>query len=338
MLKTTLLSATAIFISGLLHAQEGTHLAFDGVNDYVKVNNTFNPITSSYTKEAKIMTNGTATNRDIISGDIYSQHAFWISDNKLAAGHNGQAGGDWDYVIDQDMMYPNVWYHVAVTYDAPTKTMKLYRNGTLVDTQTNVPHFSNNASAGALYVGSYYGGTFFNGAIDEVRLWSRVLTAEEIENNMNCELGTGQTGLVLHYNFNNGTGGADNTGLYTVEDSSGNSLDASVYGFALNGTTSNWVSGSPVVSGVACEALVGSHVFKDVALKVYPNPCRDILYIENNGTQAQITITDINGRELVTQQLYAQTSQVSIKNLPSGMYFMAYTGGDFVKTVKFIKE
>ncbi len=59
---------------------------------------------------------------------------------------------------------------------------------------------------------------------------------------MVCLLSGAQTGLLVSYNYNQGIPNADNTGINTLLDGSGNAFDATLTNFALNGTTSNWIT------------------------------------------------------------------------------------------------
>ena len=73
------------------------------------------------------------------------------------------------------------WYHVAGT--SQVGELKIYINGKLENTKAaprnpiNVQYDTNGISIGARQASQ----TFFKGGIDEVRLWSRVLSADEAE-------------------------------------------------------------------------------------------------------------------------------------------------------------
>jgi chitodextrinase len=89
----------------------------------------------------------------------------------------------------------NTWYHVAGVYNASAKTLDIYvngilNNGVLVGT---VPASQVNSTANA-NIGRRTGGLYFNGVIDEVRIYSRALTQAEIQADMNTPLGGGGTG------------------------------------------------------------------------------------------------------------------------------------------------
>lgn len=226
-------------------SQQGAALHFDGADDYVTCGNI---LPTSYTKEAWIYIESLSTQNNIISGGLYDgQHAFWApstNSGKLSAGHNGY----WYEVQDSVPLSINTWYHVAVTYDAATTTMKLYKNGELISTNTNVPPVS---GGNMVRLGSFdNAANVFKGTMDEVRIWNRVLTDCEIKYNKDKELAANQTGLVANYKFNQGNANGDNNGLIDLIDSSENGYDAELNNFLLNGTTSNWVSPGSTASGV----------------------------------------------------------------------------------------
>ena len=71
------------------------------------------------------------------------------------------------------------WYHLAVTFSLTENKIRIYKNGELVDTidHNGQPNSVNNDP---LKFGSYYGGYYYEGAIDEVHIYNRVLSAGEI--------------------------------------------------------------------------------------------------------------------------------------------------------------
>lgn len=241
MKKQLLLLAIPLLMSGEANSQTATCLSFDGSNDWVPCSNI---LTTSYTKEGWVFTNGAGLNNNFISGGSTSQHALWASSSngyKLAAGHNGS----WQQVIDATPLTFGTWYHIAATYDAATTTLKLYKNGVLISTNTGVPVY--NGGTGSLQLGSYDGqANLLNGGMDEVRIWNYARTASDISSNMNCELFGPQTGLIAYYKFNQGIAAGNNAGITSLLDASGNNNNGTLNNFALNGATSNWVTGSPV--------------------------------------------------------------------------------------------
>ncbi len=234
--------AACLLLSFYGKVQPATGLHFDGANDYVSCGNILTP---SYTKEAWININNLSANNNIISSGVSGEHAFWAPafyGNRLSSGHNLT----WNLVQDPTPLLINTWYYVAVTYDAATTTMKLYKNGALVSTNNAVPAFVNGNGVNIGEYGNF--GAVFSGFMDEVRLWDRALCQDEIQNNMNCGLNpSGQTGLVALYHFDQGIVNANNAGITTLIDASSNANNGTLNNFALTGATSNWSTGT--VSG-----------------------------------------------------------------------------------------
>jgi hypothetical protein len=82
----------------------------------------------------------------------------------------------------------NTWTHVATTFDGGT--LRLFVNGTEVATAAKTGSLA--ASTNPLTLGGdeIYG-QFFTGALDEVRVYNRALSAAEIQNDMVTPIGTG---------------------------------------------------------------------------------------------------------------------------------------------------
>jgi hypothetical protein len=79
----------------------------------------------------------------------------------------------WDN-SDQNLL--DEWYHVVATCDFDSKTMTLYQNGKLMDTQTSITQdVINPVNGGDLIIGKY-----FNGSIDDIAFFNKVLTQDEI--------------------------------------------------------------------------------------------------------------------------------------------------------------
>ena len=142
--------------------------------------------TSTYTKAAWIYRTDAAVLPNILSGDVNSNgHAFWAPDyvdsdwcSNLSGGNwSLRAGHDYDWCAVVGPVVPtNTWVHAAVTYDSAANTMKLYYNGTLVDTNTSVSTFTDTT----VQIGAFASGNEWEGYLDEVMLFDRVLSNQEI--------------------------------------------------------------------------------------------------------------------------------------------------------------
>jgi len=105
----------------------------------------------------------------------------------------------------------NTWHHVVGVWDAGTKTAKLYIDATEPSYQTTTAgngtyksDASNDKEIGRI---PHIGGTqYFNGTIDDVRIYNRALSAEEIRANMHTRLSGDEPGLVGYWDFDEGEG------------------------------------------------------------------------------------------------------------------------------------
>lgn len=98
-----------------------------------------------------------------------------------------------------------VWYHVAVSWDASASLAKFYINGTQTGgdqtgAMTSIFDSGSDFRIGATAETSPDG--FFDGLIDEVRVWNDIRTPTEITNNKDIELTGSEGGLVGYWKLN----------------------------------------------------------------------------------------------------------------------------------------
>lgn len=143
----------------------GRSFSFNGAT---RINTTVPLQASYYLKSAWIKITGTCGN--IISSSNNSSTAFYMPSCKVNSGHNGT----WNQVVDPVALNDGKWHHVAVEYtlNGATGTMKLWRDGTLIDTETGVPSPTGINTAGPV-IGAYGTGTLFNGLMDDVFIITR---------------------------------------------------------------------------------------------------------------------------------------------------------------------
>lgn len=137
----------------------------------------------------------------------------------------------WKTVLSpSNALVVNTWQHVAGTYDGDT--LRLFVNGVQVATTgfkgTIDQSYSYPARIGRLADPAQSATRYFNGKIDEVRIWNRALTVAELLNNYNHHVTVANvTGLAGYWRFNEGAG------AYTY-DSSGNAITGTLMSALFN--------------------------------------------------------------------------------------------------------
>jgi prepilin-type N-terminal cleavage/methylation domain-containing protein len=163
---------------------EGYALSFDGTGDYVDCGNgeSFN-ITSAITVlywESDISPVHT-------SGRVGKKSVFDISRRGVSDVYaHVYVDGAYQGLYGTDKLTPGVWHHVVMTYDSLTRELAVFIDGIkeLSKILTGLSEYTLNTSAYNLEIGRMgYQGTidYFNGLIDEVRIYSETLPATEIQ-------------------------------------------------------------------------------------------------------------------------------------------------------------
>ncbi len=86
------------------------------------------------------------------------------------------SGNRW--IISTTSPQEGIWYHVAGTYDG--ETMKIYVNS-VMENSTNWSGEINSSTSPLIFGNRIWGDRLFEGIIDEIGLWGRALSEEEIE-------------------------------------------------------------------------------------------------------------------------------------------------------------
>jgi hypothetical protein len=118
-----------------------------------------------------------------------------------------------------------IWYHIAVTFDASEATTIFYKNGVAAggETKTRTAIFDSTA---AFQIGARDTTKYWDGLIDEVRVWNTIRTGAQIAANLGTEIGT-DSNLKGYWKLNN-----------VLTDSSGNGATLTNNGSAVFSTDS----------------------------------------------------------------------------------------------------
>ncbi|GLB52025.1 hypothetical protein NBRC110019_10640 [Neptunitalea chrysea] len=130
----------------------------------------------------------------------------------------GTNGSGWNKIDSQgDSWTVGEWNHVAVTA-TDGGAIKYYLNGAFVAEMTNSGYVPNDYGMGFGY--SPYYGSDLAGGMDEFRIWTKALTAEEVAESMHYPLDGSETDLGLYYDFTE----YDTTGTTVMSEGSVNYL------------------------------------------------------------------------------------------------------------------
>jgi len=233
---------------------------FNGSSNYIRINNSTSLNSTSISISGWFNTNNLATNDNLDAKGIIGKwwqtpsvcnsnyNAYLVCLTKPLSQSSTFVGGATSF-YEGNVFYANTpistnnWYHFVFVHNS-TSGGKLYINGNLVNSNSSTGSICNSLNAlniGAdINNGSLY--RFFNGKIDDIGVWNRTLTQQEITNLYNgvnysdtCNAVSGSlvNGLVGYWPFcgnaNDDSGNGNNgtvNGATLTADRFGNSNSA----------------------------------------------------------------------------------------------------------------
>jgi len=212
---------------------------FDGLNDYIDIGDNHD-MPTSFSVEAWILQQATTTSGTILSkrdtkigaGNKRGYHLSMDSNYLNLTWYNASGAKLIDITSPHDISN-NKWYHVAATFDGTTAI--IYIDG--VEVERDTPSSGPANTSAKFLIGAMYDSdtpntpkNYFNGYIDEVRLWSTALSVKQLREMMNQEIEQNSTavrGTVIPKDISNGLLWAKLKGYYpmttdTSEDRSNN--------------------------------------------------------------------------------------------------------------------
>jgi len=209
-------------------------LSFNGFDDYVDCNGDelFNFGTGDFTLEhwyKSDLTSGHFPNS--ISKYGGTNYYYDITINRDDTGfpqfHFANGNGQDYYAIGNMRVDDNQWHYLSAVREG--NLIKLYIDGLLSGTG-NIPQGANADNSGNILFGAR-GASNHENYMDDVKIYNRALSIQEIQTNLDADLNSIEEGLVGYWKFNSGEG-------YILYDHSGNGNHGTIHG-------ATWVENIP---------------------------------------------------------------------------------------------
>ncbi len=235
----------------------GSALRFDGNGGFVDCgNNGVLDITDEITIEAWINPSvaGEGTKDGIVAkaenGAAWSWQMRYGSPaegNYMGIQFNGDPEGSTWVFVNQNLT-PGEWYHIVGVFDG--SNIKCYLNGVEKDTNQISAITGCNSDVVIGYDGSL--NNVFNGTIDEVRIWNRSLSSNEIRasynsttNSLNRQFTSLTTGAYQYYAYvtdTNGNAAQTETRTLTIEEPPDTTTPAAVTNLSVSNETTSSIT------------------------------------------------------------------------------------------------
>ena len=163
----------------------GGALSFDGVDDYVGLPALGTFYNSGFTLEAWVQKSTTKKDVGILGSWAGDGPMLWV--DHLASRYHLTLGGSLSSYLDSGLSPTTAqWQHLAATFDG--STARFYVDGAQVASRAVSGSVG---SSNAWRIGAYGSvvGGFFDGLIDEIRVYNRALSAAEIVSDRDTPLG-----------------------------------------------------------------------------------------------------------------------------------------------------
>lgn len=306
---------TLFATSGNPISGSGYALTFDGTDDYVQLQQNYTwPTTHSimgwiylenYNFVASILSAGNvsgAANAAVAEFRIYQDKLDYLEGDGITGGT----------VTSNTIFVQNQWYHVAVVKNASTVT--LYVNGEIDNTGTVAANFLSNVDVAIgefLLNGAPQANYYFKGKMDEISFWSKALSQNEIQTNMNQPLIGNESGLISYYSFDQENGSI-------LHDISGNGND----GTLINMDNSDWVvSDAKIHAHNGPAGIGGTNGLSDLNLWLHTENLQSL----NSGDPVASWV-DASGNNVLVEQSTTANQPQYLSNQLNGHGTISFSG------------
>jgi hypothetical protein len=276
---------------------------------------------------------------------------------------SGALGGYW---VNGSVVQDYVWHHAIVVRNGIL--FNIYEDGILLTSVSNIPM---QTSTQAIRIGGDEingGGHWHHGSLDDIGIWNRALSQQEITDLYNgCQLAVNAQPVSQTINININTqfmvGSSDTNATYQWQTDLGLGFQNLSNAGQYSGTTNDTLSVSNVsmsnnnqsfrciinngscadTSNVAVLTInnnVGIHEMAQHNLfSVFPNPAHNIINVkaDHKLIGSVFTIYDNTGKAVQSGKINAANTSIELSNLSSGFYMFSL-GENREQSFKIIKE
>ena len=244
----------------------------------------------------------------------------------------------------------NTWDHFVATYD--NKVMNLYKNGVFQSTAT-YPYTGASTATLPLYIGRGVSGSFYEGSLDDVGIWNRVLTQSEIIDLLNSctqafTVQPDSQSVNMNMNVQYNAVSSDAGSVYQWQEDTGTGFSNLVNGGQYAGVSTNTLtiisamlsqdnnryrciitSGACTdTSEIALLTVINNtgldNIFKADLFSVFPNPASKLvnLKVQKALIGSEYKFYDQNGKMLISGKVISEKQKIDISHLANGLYLV----------------
>jgi len=229
---------------------------FDGVRDYITMGTASSTDITSLTISAWVYVKSLAHPNTIVSrrvwgGDVPYQFRVDNAGYVILSWYRAASGWQ-DCHTANGLITTNNWHHITATFDNSTLNCSIYIDGVLKINETKTYGLNKNPTATTMIGRQQYSDDlntlnyYFNGTIDEVRIWDRTLSEDEIMQSYKSNLYKYEPDKWAFYSNQNNLSVGTYTYYGTAKDTSENAnmTDIRLFNIIITNATYNNFAGN----------------------------------------------------------------------------------------------
>ena len=277
--------------------------------------------------------------------------------------------GPQNYASSTFNIQNSIWYNYVATYDDLTDSLKYYLNGNLIFTEYLPLEIQNNSYD--MYIGALGSNPtyFWDGVIDDIGIWNRALTQQEItalyngcqlsintqpinqtitvNNNAQFALSSSDLNATYQWQTDLGVGFQNLSSVGQYSGANNDTLTVSYVTFGNNNQpfrciiNSGSCSDTSNVAVLAVNNNVGiNEISNNNLFAIYPNPANAIINVKSDAQliRKSYFIFDNLGKTILTGKITSENMSIDINNLSEGNYLIGIDDNSKKQSFKVIKN